>query len=123
MKKLAKVMAVAAFAGAGALPLQSEAFWGGGGPWGGYGWGGGGGWGSPIGHRYYPDWGGYRGPYRRWPWWGPWGGGYPGWGWGYPGWGGGWGQPTIIIQVPAVTPPEPAEEAPAEEAPATTPEK
>ena len=113
MKRLAKVMAIAALIGAAsALSLQSaHAFWGGG-PWGGYGWGGWGGWGNPVGHRYYPDWGGYRGPYLRYP---PWGWGGP-WGWGYPGWGyPAWGYPIItapVVVAPAVTPATP--ETPAE---------
>ena len=80
MKKLVKLASAAAVAAAITLPMQSaEAFWGGG-PWGGYGWGGwGGGWGSPIGHRYYPDWSGYRGPYQRYPFWGGYGSGdHPG---------------------------------------------
>jgi len=112
MKKLFRVLTAAAVVTAAALPLSSaEAFWGGG-PWGGYGWGGWGGWANPIGHRYYPDWGGYRGPYVRYPW-------MLGWGWA-PGWWAPWYGP--VVTAPVVVLPAPVAEGGVPAAPAQEPE-
>jgi hypothetical protein len=119
MKSLTKALGALAVVAAVALPMQtSQAFWGGGGPWWGYGWGGWGG--NPWGYRYYPSWA--SGPYWRYPWWGP------GWGgWGYPGWGVPLSSAPIVV-VPIVIPTAPAEakepekQAPEEVEGAQTPE-
>ena len=90
MNTLSKVLAVAAIAGAAALPLQSANAWGGGGPWGGNMFGMDFGQSTGYGYPYYG--GGYG-------WGGPWGG-YPGYGYGgYPGYGGygyGYGYPAVV---------------------------
>ena len=76
MRILPKIAVIAALTGAVALPISAQAFWGGGGPWSGWGWD----------NWDYPYWGGPWG-YGGGPWgygggpWGygggPWGGGYP----------------------------------------------
>ena len=116
MRKISKVLGVAAIAGAGAFLMSSaHAFWGGG-PWGGGGhdwWNdmmgdgygdfnmsmSGGGRGFGRGYNRYRDYYGY-GPYG----WGggPWGGGGPGYG----GWGAPYGapygpSPVLAAPVPA----------------------
>jgi hypothetical protein len=107
MKKLSSVLAIAAFAGAAALPATANAWggpWGGGGPWDTWSDAFGGGnmnfnassYGSGRGYSRYSPWGyGYPGGWGGGPW-----GGYPG-GWGgYPGgWGGGYpgyGAPMMV---------------------------
>lgn len=112
MISLKKMLGALSVVAAIALPLQtSNAFWGGGGPWGGYGWGGWGG--NPWGYRYYPSWA--SGPYWRYPW-------GPGWGgWGYPGWGVPLASAPIVV-VPIVIPSAPAEpKAPEEAGPSEAP--
>ncbi|MCB1875759.1 MAG: hypothetical protein KDH88_07290 [Chromatiales bacterium] len=90
MKKLAKLLSVAAVVGAVALPAQNASAW----------WGDGPGWGGPWWGGGYPYYGGYGYPGYGW-------GGYPGYGWGgYPGYGWG-GYPYYggytVPQAPAST--------------------
>jgi hypothetical protein len=80
MKRLSIILSVAALAGTLLATTETA-----------YGW-----WGgrytNPIGHRYYRDWFGHKGPYVRYPWmlgpawgsWGGWWGGYYPWAFHYP---------------------------------------
>ena len=107
MKKLAMAAAVAAVVGVAALPMQSQAWWGGPGGYGGGPFSGLGdmfgdidanfssrGWGRGSGYGY-PQYGGYYGPYGGYGY--PYGGGY-----GYPG---AYGYPGVYGAPYGVAPP------------------
>ena len=113
MKRIGKLIAAAAIAGAAALPMSANAWWGwgpgwGGGPWNGWGNGWGDGafdlsfgarsnlYGSGYGYNNPYYWGGY--PYGGYPY-----GGYPYGGYPYGGYpyGGGWGAPYGMPYAPA----------------------